>query len=113
MISSPAAQILSTTAEHKSIYYKGKWRPDYAGSQTGMMSTIFICLAIWLAIGHEELGSRFELVARAGHAAYEEGGPEGEKQDAIDEREKGGSSIEKEPVGEDVSPSASAVEEKK
>ncbi|KAJ7110832.1 MFS general substrate transporter [Mycena crocata] len=98
MISSPAAQILSTTAESRLIFYKGKLRPDYARSQWGMMSAIFILLAFWLAIGHEELGSRFELVARAGNAAYAEGGLEGEKRDVGDVQEKGDSgksSIEK------------------
>ncbi|KAJ7489084.1 hypothetical protein FB451DRAFT_1166807 [Mycena latifolia] len=102
MISSPAAQILSTSAESKLVFYKGKFRPDYARSQWGMMSAIFLLLAFWLAIGHEELGSRFELVARAGHKAYDEGGLEGEKKDVLDEEERGESeksSMEKAPVG--------------
>ncbi|KAJ7489068.1 MFS general substrate transporter [Mycena latifolia] len=102
IISSPAAQILSTTAENRLVFYKGKFRPDYARSQWGMMSAIFLLLAFWLAIGHEELGSRFELVARAGHKAYDEGGLEGENKDVLDEEERGESgksSMEKAPVG--------------
>ncbi|KAH8834686.1 MFS general substrate transporter [Flagelloscypha sp. PMI_526] len=97
MISSPAAQILSTTAEARQVFYKGKFRPDYARSQWGMMSAIFLMLAFWLAIGHEELGSRFELVARAGHKAYEENSVEDEEKGSI-EKEK--SSIEKEEISE-------------
>lgn len=52
--------------------YRGELRPDYAGAQAYFMTVIFIWLAIWLLIGHEEIGSRFELVARAGHEAYDE-----------------------------------------
>ena len=56
--------------------YKGELRPDYAGAQAYFMTVVFIWLAVWLAIGHEEIGSRFETVARAGHEAFEkEEGP--------------------------------------
>ncbi|KAH7106453.1 MFS general substrate transporter [Auriculariales sp. MPI-PUGE-AT-0066] len=71
MISSPAAQLLSTMAERYPKVYKGVLRPDYAGAQSYFMTVIFIWLAIWLAIGHEEIGSRFENVARAGHDAFD------------------------------------------
>jgi SHS family lactate transporter-like MFS transporter len=108
MISSPAAQILSTTAEKRLVFYKGKFRPDYARSQWGMMSAIFLLLAFWLSIGHEELGSRFELVARAGHEAYEEGGLAGEKKDALDSEEAG----ESEKSSMDKTPDAQTTEKK-
>lgn len=60
-------------AERYPKMYKGELRPDYAGAQAYFMTVIFIWLAIWLAIGHEEIGSRFETVARAGHEAFEKG----------------------------------------
>ena len=96
MISSPAAQILSTTAESRQVFYKGKLRPDYARSQWGMMSAIFLLLAFWLSIGHEELGSRFELVARAGHKAYDEADANAAAdRDRLDNEERGESLEEK------------------
>ena len=85
MISSPAAQLLSTVAEKYPKVYRGVMRPDYAGAQAYYMTVIFLWLAIWLAIGHEEIGSRFETVARAGHEAFDKGaGPDATERGEVD-----------------------------
>ncbi|TGZ79082.1 MFS general substrate transporter [Ascodesmis nigricans] len=68
MISAPAAQITSTVSEKDTVWIDGEERPNYGKTQAGMMSVIFILLAIWVASGREQLGSRFELARAAGDA---------------------------------------------
>lgn len=66
MISAPAAQISSAISERLIIYVHGEERPDYGSTQAAMMSVIFTLLCIWIACGHEQRGSHFELAAVAG-----------------------------------------------
>jgi len=73
MISAPAAQISSTISESSHIWVNGEERPNYATTQAGMMSVIFGLLMIWVALGTEQKGSRFELVKAAGLERYEGG----------------------------------------
>ena len=73
MISAPAAQISSSISESSHIWVSGEERPDYATTQAGMMSAIFGLLMIWVALGTEQRGSRFELVKAAGLGRGEEG----------------------------------------
>lgn len=75
MISAPAAQIDAALAEGNPTMVNGKMVPSYGMTQAGMMSIIFVFLAIWAAVGNEQLGSRFELAAAAGdnEASQKEG----------------------------------------
>lgn len=66
MISAPAAQIASALSESSHIIVDGEERPNYGNVQAGMMSIIFILLAIWVSLGVEHRGSHFELVKAAG-----------------------------------------------
>ena len=75
MISSPMAQIASHISEHWMVRVwnpkKGEFRqvPDYAKTQSIMMSIIFILLCICAACGDEAKGSKFELARVAGEEA--------------------------------------------
>ncbi|BFZ60046.1 hypothetical protein YB2330_001068 [Saitoella coloradoensis] len=75
MISSPAAQILTTVAESlkKQVTVNGVRveRPDYGTTQAIMMAIIFTWVGVWAAIGKEERGAHFELAAAAGSGSGE------------------------------------------
>ncbi|ODQ51814.1 MFS general substrate transporter [Saitoella complicata NRRL Y-17804] len=76
MISSPAAQILSSVAEslkRPTALSNGTIveRPDYATTQAIMMAIIFVWVGVWAAIGKEERGSRFEEARAAGMGEVE------------------------------------------
>lgn len=90
MISAPAAQISSAISERLIIHVRGEERPDYGSTQAAMMSVIFTLLCIWIACGHEQRGSHFELAGVAGtdQLAHEN------KLRAVEEFELGGKSDE-------------------
>ena len=66
MISSPAAQIMTTIAESHTVMYKGKEVPGYAATQGVMMAIIFLSVAFLAAIGPEYKGRMFEKAAALG-----------------------------------------------
>lgn len=66
MISSPAAQIMSTIAESHEVRYKGKLVPAYAATMGIMTAIIFMSVALLAAIGPEFKGRTFEKAAALG-----------------------------------------------
>ena len=68
MLSSPAAQISTVAASNWIRDTPSGPKPNYSQVMTITMCIVFAACAIIMACGQERLGSRFELVTRAGAA---------------------------------------------
>jgi SHS family lactate transporter-like MFS transporter len=68
MLSSPAAQISTVAASNWIRDTPSGPKPNYSQVMTITMSIVFTACAIIMACGQERLGSRFEVVTRAGAA---------------------------------------------
>ncbi|ORY86952.1 MFS general substrate transporter [Protomyces lactucae-debilis] len=91
MISSPAAQILTTIAEKNKVRYRGKLVPGYAATQGVMQAIIFLSVAGLAIIGPEFKGRQFEKARALGDSVA------AEKLAELDELERSDSEGQKAP----------------
>jgi len=66
MLSSPAAQISTVAASNWIRDTPSGPKPNYSQVMTITMCIVFVAVALILACGQERLGSRFEVITRAG-----------------------------------------------